>query len=71
MANYSFNETILNEVLAFYSGMNETNIPVAAKAKYARVQEKAGRDSTSRTRRSSSFSLMARQLCISQSWATQ
>jgi len=43
--NYSFNETIFNKVLAFYSGMNETSIPVAAKAKYVRVQEEAGRDS--------------------------
>jgi hypothetical protein len=42
--NYSFNQTIFNEVSAFYSGMSETSIPVAAKAKYARVQEEAGRD---------------------------
>ena len=41
--NYSVNKTIFNEVLAFYSGMNETSVPVAAKAKYARVQEEAGR----------------------------
>lgn len=33
--NYSFNETIFNEVLAFYSSMNETSIPVVARAKYA------------------------------------
>lgn len=31
--NYSFNQTIFNTVLAFYEGMNETSIPVAAKAK--------------------------------------
>jgi hypothetical protein len=43
--NYSFNETIFNEVMEFYSGMNETSMPVAAKEKYARVQEEAGRDS--------------------------
>jgi hypothetical protein len=42
--NYSFNKTIFNEVLAFYNGMNETSIPVAAKAKYARVQNEAAQD---------------------------
>lgn len=42
--NYSFNDTIFNEVLAFYNGMSKTSIPVAAKAKYARVKEEAGRD---------------------------
>jgi hypothetical protein len=31
--NYSFNQTIFNPVLASYEGMNETCIPVAAKAK--------------------------------------
>jgi len=31
--NYSFNQTIFDTVLAYYDGMNETSIPVAAKAK--------------------------------------
>jgi hypothetical protein len=42
--NYSFNQSIFNEVLAFYNGMTDTSIPVAAKAKYARVNEEVGRD---------------------------
>ena len=42
--NYSFNETIFNEVLTFYNGMTNISIPVAAKAKYTRVDEEAGRD---------------------------
>jgi len=36
--NWRFNQTIFDQVLAFYDGMNKTSIPVAAKAKYARVQ---------------------------------
>jgi hypothetical protein len=43
--NYSFNETIFDEVLRFYRGMTHTSIPVAAKAKYARVAEESARDS--------------------------
>jgi hypothetical protein len=35
--NFSFNQTIFNTVLAYYDGMNETSIPVAAKAKLALV----------------------------------
>jgi hypothetical protein len=31
--NYSFNQTIFNTVLAHYDGMNETSIPLAARAK--------------------------------------
>ncbi|TVY75661.1 putative sterigmatocystin biosynthesis peroxidase [Lachnellula suecica] len=42
--NYSFNQTNFDQVLAFYEGMNETSIPVAAKAKYARVQTELARD---------------------------
>jgi hypothetical protein len=42
--NYSFNETIFNEVSAFYEEMSNISMPVAANAKYARVKEKAGRD---------------------------
>jgi hypothetical protein len=42
--NDSFNETIFNEVLAFYEGMSNTSIPVAANAKYARMKEEAGGD---------------------------
>jgi hypothetical protein len=31
--NYSFNQTVFDTVLAYYDGMSETSIPVAAKAK--------------------------------------
>jgi len=31
--NYSFNQTVFDEVLKLYKGMNETSIPVASKAK--------------------------------------
>jgi hypothetical protein len=31
--NYSFNQTVFDEVLKFYDGMSETSIPVASKAK--------------------------------------
>lgn len=34
-----FNQTIFNEVLAFYEGMDIATIPVTAAAKYARVQD--------------------------------
>lgn len=42
--NTSFNQTIFNEVLAFYEGSDYTSIPVAAIAKYARVQTELARD---------------------------
>jgi hypothetical protein len=42
--NFSFNQTVFDEILAFYKGMTATSIPVAAKAKYARVKEETGRD---------------------------
>lgn len=42
--NYSFNQTIFNTVLDYYSGMNMTSIPVAAKAKYNRVETEKSRD---------------------------
>lgn len=44
--NYSFNQTIWDTVLAYYDGMTETSIPVAAKAKYNRVQTESKRDPT-------------------------
>lgn len=36
--NYDFNASIFNQVLAFYQGLDETSIDVAAKAKYARLE---------------------------------
>ncbi|KAH0388881.1 Cloroperoxidase [Aureobasidium sp. EXF-12298] len=42
--NYSFNQTIFDTVLAYYSGMDNTSIPVAAKAKFNRVNTEASRD---------------------------
>lgn len=42
--NYSFNQTIWDTVLAYYGGMENATIPVAAKAKYNRVTTEAGRD---------------------------
>lgn len=44
--NYSFNKTIWGTVLAYYDGMPSTSIPVAAKAKYMRVQTESKRDPT-------------------------
>ncbi|CZR52968.1 related to chloroperoxidase [Phialocephala subalpina] len=44
--NYSFNQTIWDTVLAYYDGTTETSIPVAAKAKYNRVQTESKRDPT-------------------------
>ncbi|CAK4032758.1 related to chloroperoxidase [Lecanosticta acicola] len=44
--DYSFNQTIFNQVLSFYDGMANTSIPVASKAKYARVQDSQQRDPT-------------------------
>ena len=44
--NYSFNQTIWDTVLAYYDGMDETSIEVAAKAKYMRVQTEKTRDPT-------------------------
>lgn len=34
--NYSFNQTIWDTVFAYYDGMSETSIPVAATEEYAR-----------------------------------
>lgn len=34
----SFNQTIFNEVLAFYEGVDTTTIPLASKARYSRIQ---------------------------------
>lgn len=42
--NYSFNRTIWDSVLRYYDGMEETSIPVAAKAKYNRVRTEKERD---------------------------
>ncbi|KAH0368592.1 Cloroperoxidase, partial [Aureobasidium melanogenum] len=42
--NYSFNQTIFDTVLAYYSGMNDTSIPVASKARFNRVKTEASRD---------------------------
>ncbi|RDW83076.1 hypothetical protein BP5796_04567 [Coleophoma crateriformis] len=44
--NYSFNQTIWRSVLAYYQGLDNATIPVAAKAKYNRVTTEAGRDPT-------------------------
>ena len=44
--DYSFNQTIFNQVLSYYKGMPKTSIPVAAKAKYARVQDSQKRNPT-------------------------
>ncbi|KAB8289717.1 hypothetical protein EYC80_010628 [Monilinia laxa] len=42
--NYSFNQTIFNQVLSFYSSQTKTSIPVAAAAKYARVKAEEKED---------------------------
>ncbi|EPE27336.1 Cloroperoxidase [Glarea lozoyensis ATCC 20868] len=42
--NHSFNQTIWDTVLDYYTGMSDTSIPVAAKAKYNRVTTEAERD---------------------------
>lgn len=42
--NYSFNQSIFNTVLAYYDGMENTSIPVAAKAKLNRVKTETARD---------------------------
>jgi len=42
--NYSFNQTIWDTVLAYYSGMSSTSIPVASKARFNRVRTEAARD---------------------------
>jgi hypothetical protein len=44
--NYSFNQTIWNTVLAYYNGMEDATIPVAARAKYNRVTTEYARDPT-------------------------
>lgn len=35
--NYSFNQSIFDTVLVYYEGMNDTSIPIAAKAKWVLV----------------------------------
>ncbi|CAD0081980.1 unnamed protein product [Aureobasidium vineae] len=42
--NYSFNQTIWDTVLAYYSGMEDAAIPVASKARYNRISTEAARD---------------------------
>ncbi|KAA8566951.1 hypothetical protein EYC84_010047 [Monilinia fructicola] len=42
--NYSFNQTIFNQVLAFYSSQTRTSIPIAAAAKYARLKTEEKED---------------------------
>jgi len=42
--NYSFNQSIFDQVLSYYTGMANTSIEVAAKAKYARVTTEEGSD---------------------------
>ncbi|KAK6007100.1 hypothetical protein QM012_006108 [Aureobasidium pullulans] len=42
--NYSFNQTIWDTVLAYYTGMDNATIPVASKARYNRVTTEASRD---------------------------
>jgi len=42
--NHSFNQSVFDTVLAYYDGMVKTSIPVAAKAKYNRVQTEQKRD---------------------------
>jgi len=44
--DYSFNQTIFNQVLAYYAGMTHTSIPVASHAKYQRVQDSKKTDPT-------------------------
>ncbi|KAK2625809.1 hypothetical protein QTJ16_005121 [Diplocarpon rosae] len=44
--NPSFNQTIWDTVLAYYRGMSQTSIPVAARARYNRVQTERARDPT-------------------------
>ncbi|KAI9644700.1 hypothetical protein NHQ30_006726 [Ciborinia camelliae] len=43
--NHSFNQTIFDQVLSFYSSQSKTSIPVAAAAKYARVKYEEKEDS--------------------------
>ena len=42
--NHSFNQSIWNSVLAYYSGQSAATIPVAAKAKFNRVVTEEARD---------------------------
>ncbi|THW04997.1 Cloroperoxidase [Aureobasidium pullulans] len=42
--NHSFNQTIWDTVLAYYSGMTDATIPVASKARFNRIQTEAARD---------------------------
>ena len=37
--DYSFNQGIFNQVLKFYNGMTTATIPIASKARYARVKK--------------------------------
>lgn len=43
--NYDFNQTIFDTVISYYDGMDNTSIPVAAKAKINRVNTEEARDS--------------------------
>lgn len=36
--DYSFDQAIFDEVLAFYDGVDTTTIPLASKARYTRIQ---------------------------------
>jgi hypothetical protein len=42
--DYSFNQTIWDTVLAYYSGMANATIPVASKARFNRISTEAARD---------------------------
>lgn len=42
--DYSFNQTIWDTVLAYYSGMTNATIPVASKARFNRISTEAARD---------------------------
>lgn len=42
--NHSFNQTIWDTVLAYYNGMSDATIPVAAKARYNRITTEDARD---------------------------
>ena len=42
--NYSFNQTIWDTVLDYYTGMEDATIPVASKARFNRVKTEAARD---------------------------
>ena len=44
--DYSFNQTIWQQVLNFYKGKVTTDIPTASRAKYARVKDSMARNPT-------------------------